>query len=68
MQEQATEENIYRLERLFENRDSIKIVRKQVEKYEQLVKEQTEKIEQAMQNSKEVERLKRETERLKTIK
>ena len=39
MQGQANEENLYRLERQFQYGDSIKIIRKQVEKYEELVKE-----------------------------
>ncbi|KAA6323159.1 hypothetical protein EZS27_027377, partial [termite gut metagenome] len=65
MQGQMTEENIYQLGRLFENRDSIKIVRKQVEQYEQLVKEQAEKVERARRNADEVERLQKEAEALK---
>ncbi|KAA6335241.1 hypothetical protein EZS27_016502 [termite gut metagenome] len=52
--------NIYRLERLFEYRDSITIVREQLEKYERLVKEQAEKIERAKWNADEAERLQRE--------
>ncbi|MDR2652889.1 MAG: hypothetical protein LBC68_11375 [Prevotellaceae bacterium] len=39
MQGQTNEENLYRLEQQFKYNDSIKIVRKQVEKYEELVKE-----------------------------
>ena len=39
MQGQTNEENIYRLEKQFKYSDSIKIVRKQVEKYEELVRE-----------------------------
>jgi hypothetical protein len=65
MQGQATEKNIYRLDRQFEYRDSITIVRKQVEKYERLVKEQAERIEWARQNTEEVEKLQREVEELK---
>ncbi|MDR1897009.1 MAG: hypothetical protein LBR10_09500 [Prevotellaceae bacterium] len=38
MQGQTNEENLYRLERQFKYNDSIKIIRKQVEKYEELVK------------------------------
>jgi hypothetical protein len=37
MQGQINEENIYRLERQFQYSDSIKILRKRVEKYEKLV-------------------------------
>ncbi|KAA6323536.1 hypothetical protein EZS27_027029, partial [termite gut metagenome] len=65
MQGQATENNIYRLERQFEYRDSIVIIRKQVEKYEQLVKERTERVERAKQNVNDAERLQREVESLK---
>ncbi|KAA6329403.1 hypothetical protein EZS27_021786 [termite gut metagenome] len=65
MQGQATENNIYRLERQFEYRDSITIVRKQVEKYERLVKEQAEKVERARQNADEAEKLQKEAESLK---
>jgi 3-methyladenine DNA glycosylase Tag len=62
MQGQATENNIYRLERQFEYQDSITIVRKQVEKYERLVKEQAEKVERARQNADEAEKLQRKVE------
>ncbi|KAA6340631.1 hypothetical protein EZS27_011520 [termite gut metagenome] len=65
MQGQATENNIYRLERQFEYRDSITIVRKQVEQYERLMEEQAEKVEQARRNADEAERLQREAESLK---
>ncbi|KAA6340879.1 hypothetical protein EZS27_011280 [termite gut metagenome] len=64
MQGQMTEENIYQLGKLFENRDSIKIVRKQVERYERLVMEQAEKIEWARRNADEAKRLQREVESL----
>jgi len=49
MRGQTNEEGIYRLERQFKYDDSIKIICKQVEKYEELVKEQAEKIERARQ-------------------
>jgi hypothetical protein len=65
MQGQTNEENLYRLEQQFNHKDSIKIIRKQVEKYEELVKEQAERIERARQNSEEVERIQREVEVLK---
>jgi len=42
-----------------------KIIRKQVGKYEELVKEQAERMERARQNSEEVERLRREAEAMK---
>ena len=44
MKGQIDEENIYREEQQFKYSDSIKIIRKQVEKYEELVKEQAERI------------------------
>jgi hypothetical protein len=65
MQGQATENNIYRLERQFEYRDSIGIICKQVEKYERLVKERTERVERAKQNVDEAERVQREVESLR---
>ena len=65
MQGQTNEENIYRLERQFQYGDSIKIIRKQVEKYEELVKEQAERMERVRQNGEEADRLKKEVEALK---
>jgi hypothetical protein len=65
MQGQTINENIYRLETLFEYSDSIAVIRKQVERYEHLVKEQAEKIERARQNVNEAEKLQREAESLK---
>jgi hypothetical protein len=65
MQGQTNEANLYRLEQLFRNSDSIKIIRKQVEKYEDLVKAQAERIERAKQNSREVEQIKKEPESLR---
>jgi len=47
MQGQTNEENLFRLERQLKTNDSIEIVRKQVEKYEGLVKEQAERLERA---------------------
>ncbi|KAA6339916.1 hypothetical protein EZS27_012179 [termite gut metagenome] len=65
MQEKTNEEGLYRLERQFEYKDSIVIVRKQVEKYERLVKEQAKKIERAKLNAKEMEELQKEVEDVK---
>ncbi|GHT33224.1 hypothetical protein AGMMS49574_18460 [Bacteroidia bacterium] len=62
---QTDEENLYRLERQFKYNDSIKIICKQVERYEELVKEQAEKQERAKSNSEEVEKLKRNLKILK---
>jgi hypothetical protein len=61
------EENLYCLERQFQYSDSIKVIRKQVEKYEELVKEQAEKLERAKRNSEEAENLKNEVESLKKL-
>jgi hypothetical protein len=65
MQGKINEEGLYRLERQFEYKDSIVIVRKQVEKYERLVKEQAEKIERAKLSAKEMEELQKEVEDVK---
>ncbi|KAA6335872.1 hypothetical protein EZS27_015937 [termite gut metagenome] len=65
MQGQATEESIYRLEKQFKYGDSISIIRKQVERYERLVKEQTERIERVRRNAKAAETLRKEVEILK---
>jgi hypothetical protein len=65
MQGQVNEENLYQLEGQFKYNDSIKIIRKQVEKYEELVKEQAEKLEKAKQSSEETEQVKRKIESLK---
>ena len=65
MQGQTNEGNLYRLERQFQYGDSIKIIRSQVEKFEELVKEQTERLERARQNSKETEKILQEVELLK---
>jgi uncharacterized membrane protein YhiD involved in acid resistance len=65
MQGQTNEESSYRLEQQFKYSDSIKIIHKQVEKYEQLVKEQVARIEHTKQNEKEVKRLREKIEKLK---
>ena len=68
MQGQTNEENIYWLEQQFRYSDSSKIIRKQVEKYEELVKEQAEKLERMKRNSEEANKLKNEVELLKKSK
>jgi hypothetical protein len=65
MRGKTNEENLYRLEQQFQYDDSIKIVRKQVEKYEKLVKEQAERIERVKRDSEEAERLHKDAESLK---
>jgi hypothetical protein len=62
---QTNEENLYRMERQFKYSNSIKIIRMQVEKYEELLQEQLEKTERANRNREKAERLQRETEKLK---
>ena len=66
MQGQTNEENIYRLERQIRYGDSIRIIRKQVEKYEELVREQAEKLERAKQNNEAAEWLQKEAETVKS--
>jgi hypothetical protein len=62
MQGQASEENLYRLEHQFKYNDSIKIIRKQMDKYEKLVKEQAKSLKRAKHNNGEVKRVKKEVE------
>ena len=65
MQGQVNDESLYRLERQFQYSDSIKIIRKQVEKYEELVREQAERIERAKRNSEETIKLQKEVKIIK---
>jgi uncharacterized membrane protein YhiD involved in acid resistance len=65
MQGQTNEENLYRLENQFKYNDSINIIRKQVKKYEELVKEQAERIERAKQDNEEMKKLQMEVNMLK---
>jgi len=65
MQGQTDEENLYSLERQFQYGDSIKIFRKQVEKYEKLVKEQAERLERAKRASIEAGVLRNQAETVK---
>ncbi|GHT08322.1 hypothetical protein FACS189426_03650 [Bacteroidia bacterium] len=65
MQGQTSEDSFLRLDRQFQYRDSVTIIRKQVEKYEQLVMEQVERMERARREAEEAEKLKKETEYLK---
>jgi hypothetical protein len=68
MQGQTNEENLYRMERMFEYRDSVSLVRKQVEKYEQLVKKQADRTERANQEAMEAEKLQKSANSLKKSK
>ena len=65
MQGQIEEESLYWLERQFRHGDSIKIIRKQVEKYEELVKEQAEKIERIKENKELNTIIQKEIDKLK---
>jgi hypothetical protein len=68
MQEQINEESLYQLEQQFRYNDSIKTIRKQVGKYEELVREQAERIERTKRDSEEAERLKKDEELLRKSK
>jgi methyl-accepting chemotaxis protein len=68
MQGQINEENIYRLERQFKCNDSIKIINKQVEQYEELIKEQAERLERNRENVKEMNKIQQEVNVLKNNK
>jgi hypothetical protein len=57
MQGETDEEKIFRMDRQFGYRDSVAIIRKQVEKYEELVKEQAERIERARREAEEAGKL-----------
>jgi hypothetical protein len=68
IQGQTNEENLYRLERQFQNNDSIKIVRKQVERYEELVKEHAERIERDNESNKKISEIQQKVNSLKSNK
>ena len=68
MQGQTNEENIYRLEQQFKYGDSIKIVRNQVEKYEELVREQVERLGRTKQNNEEIKKILKEIANVKNNK
>jgi signal transduction histidine kinase len=65
MQGLTDTENLYRLERQFRYADSIRIIRNQVEKYEELVKQQVEIMERARQNTEKAQSLMKEAQNLK---
>lgn len=68
MQGGINEENIYRLERQFQYSDSIKIIRKQVEKYEKLVWKQANRLGRDKENNKKINRIQKEVNGLKSNK
>ena len=63
MQGQTNDESLFRLQQQFQDRDSVRIIRNRVEKFERLVREQAERMERARINEAEVERLRKEIER-----
>ncbi|MDH6306846.1 hypothetical protein M2459_002137 [Parabacteroides sp. PF5-5] len=66
MQGITTPENISNLENIFDyKRDSVKIIRRQVEHYEKVVFEEAKRLEKARLKELEAERLRREAENLK---
>lgn len=69
MQGEMTPDGIGYLENIFDyKRDSVKIIRKQVELYEKVVLEEAKRLEQARLKEQEAERLKREADSLKQSK
>lgn len=68
MQGQTNEESLYQLERRFQYGDSIKIIRKQVGKYEELVKERAERMERSKRDNEKADRLQKDAESLKKSK
>ncbi len=62
----ATPDEIGHLENIFDyERDSVRVIRKQVEQYEKAVLEEAKRLEKAKLKEQEAERLKREAENLK---
>ncbi len=69
MQGETTPPEIEQLEDIFENsRDKIKLLRKEVEKYEKAIFEEAKRLEKAKLKEQEAERLKKEAESLKNKK
>jgi hypothetical protein len=68
MRDEATSDDILRLRNVFEfnrNPDSIKIIRRQVERYEQLVQQQVENEARALLNDEQAKQLRQEAESVK---
>ena len=63
---QTNEGSFTRLEHQFQYNDSIKIIRKQVEKYEELVKKQAERMERMRNDYTETEKLRNHLETVKS--
>ena len=62
---QTNEDSFTRLEHQFDFSDSIKIIRKQVEKYEKLVRKQAERIERIKNDYDDTKQLQNEVKSLK---
>jgi cell division protein FtsB len=65
MRGQTNEENLFRLQQQFQDRDSIRIIRNRTVEFERLVREQAERMERARINEAERERLQREVDNLR---
>lgn len=66
MQGVTTPDDVGNLENIFHyKRDSVKVIREQVERYERAVLEEAKRLEQARLKEQEAERLRREAENLK---
>ena len=65
MQGQANEENLFRLQEQFQHRDSIRIIRNQVERFEDLARQQAERMTRAKINEEEMQRLQREVDNVR---
>jgi 1-deoxy-D-xylulose 5-phosphate reductoisomerase len=68
MQGQNDEESLYQLEQQFKYNDCVKIVRKQVERYEKLIREHIEKLYRVKYNSEEIEMLQKQIKMTKSQK
>ena len=68
MKGQAAPDDILRLREVFDfnrNTDSIKVIRRRVERYEQLIQEQAETEARARLNAEQADRLQQQVEKLK---
>lgn len=66
MQGEITPQKLINLENIFENkRDSVKVIRNEVQKYEKALSEEAKRLEQVRLKEQEAERLRQEAEKLK---
>jgi queuine/archaeosine tRNA-ribosyltransferase len=68
IQGDVSKDVILGLEKQFEYRDSVDVIRKQVEEYERLAKQQEERIERAMTNANETDKLQKQKENVRCVK